>query len=286
MKKIIFAIAVLAMVFVSCSKDEDSEPSSSEIKLNITVANIGPDEPVTRASIKDVWVEGDQISIWYDDNTAETPDLVITYDGSEWKGPQFYHTPKKSAGYVKCLYDGRLKVTARTGYTYNGYDYSLGIDINTWTFLTELIVVVKDIPEGTDASSYTLACDKFTPLSGSGYTVGVDNITATTGTKGDAVTGFASDVYDGAAAFVFATSDYSTSAQDFTFTLKGAGGAKVFSESLTLVSTKVIKSINLAYSEFTKESTTDGHDWVQLWENGPKFATMNLGETTVTGHSI
>ena len=27
------------------------------------------------------------------------------------------------------------------------------------------------------------------------------------------------------------------------------------------------------------------HDWVQLWEGGPKFATMNLGETTVTGNS-
>ena len=263
MKKIFLAFAALAMVFASCVKTEPEEEEPGTIKLNITVAPIGAAEPVTKASsIEEVWESGDQISLWYDDNTAETPDLVITYDGSEWKGPQFYHTPKKSAGYVKCLYDGRLKVTARTGYTYNGYDYSLGIDINTWTFLTELIVVVKDIPQGTDASAYTLACDKFTPLSGSGYAVGADNITAVKGTKGDAVTGFASDVYAGAAAFVFATSDYNTSAQDFTFTLKGAGGAKVFSKSLTLVSTKVLKSIGLVYSDF--ETTGSDHETGQL----------------------
>ena len=30
--------------------------------------------------------------------------------------------------------------------------------------------------------------------------------------------------------------------------------------------------------------TTDDHEWVQLWAGGPKFATMNLGETTVTGN--
>ena len=31
--------------------------------------------------------------------------------------------------------------------------------------------------------------------------------------------------------------------------------------------------------------TTDGHDWVQLWAGGPKFATTNLGETTATGYT-
>ena len=32
--------------------------------------------------------------------------------------------------------------------------------------------------------------------------------------------------------------------------------------------------------------TTDGHDWVQLWENGPKFATMNVGATITDYASV
>ena len=72
-------------------KKEDSEPSSSEIKLNITVANIGPDEPVTRPSIKEVWDSGDEIKIWYDSNTGDTPDLVITYDGRVKVASNFYY---------------------------------------------------------------------------------------------------------------------------------------------------------------------------------------------------
>ena len=60
-------------------KKEDSEPSSSEIQLNITVANIGPDEPVTRASIKEVWDSGDETLVinplnWKRDETYASID--------------------------------------------------------------------------------------------------------------------------------------------------------------------------------------------------------------------
>ena len=271
MKKIFFALAALAMVFASCQK-EGAESGSDTIKLNITVADIGPDDSVTKASsIKEVWAEGDQIYIWYDSNTGATPDLVITYDGSKWGGPKDITPPGYSSGYVKCLYDGRVKVASKPGYTYDSTNNKFSFNIDIWTPLTELVVVVKDIPEGTDASAYTLACDMFTPLSDSGYTVGVDNITATTGTKGDAATGFASDVYAGAAAFVFATADYSSSAQDFRFTLETTDGTKVFTENLTLESSAKIRSVELTCSGFVD------HEAVQLWEDGPYWATTNIG---------
>ena len=280
MKKIFFALAALAMVvFASCSKDEDSEPSSSEIKLNITVADIGPDEPVTRAaSIKDVWAEGDQVYIWYDANTGATPDLVITYDGNEWVGPEDITPPHHSRGYVKCLYDGRVKVASTVSYTYSFAACDFSFDIKGWTCLTEIVVVVTDIPGGTDASGYSLACDKFAPLSGKGYTVGPDSITATTGTKGATVTGFASYIYEGAAAFAFATADYSGSAQNFEFTLANANGTRVCSENLTLEPSTKIQSITLAYSDFAAVSSE--HEAVQLWKGGPYWATTNIGAST------
>ena len=280
MKKIFFVLAVLVMVFVSCD-NTDSENVSNTVKLNITVANIGPDEPVTRAaSIKDVWDVGDQISIWYDSNWGAIPDLVITYDGSEWIGPESITPPVYDSGYVKCLYDGRVKVASKAAYTYDSTTRNFFSNIDSWTCLTEIVVVVTDIPEGADASLYTLACDKFTPLSGDGYTVGADNITATTGTKGDAVTGFASYIYDGATAFVFATSDYSSSAQDFRFILATTGETKVYSENITLELSTKIQSITLAYSDFAAVSTE--HEAVQLWEGGPYWATTNIGAETET----
>ena len=274
MKKVFFAIAALAMVFAACDKT-DLENDPDTIQLNITVANIGPDDPVTKASsIKEVWASGDQINIWYDANTGATPDLVITYDGSKWGGPKDITLPHYSSGYLKCLYDGRVKVASKPGYTYDSTKRKFSFNIDIWTPLTEIVVVVTDIPEGTDASAYTLACDKFTPLSGDGYTIGVDAITATKGAKGDAATGFASDVYAGAAAFVFATADYSSSAQDFRFTLETTGQTKVFTENLILESSAKIRSVALTCSGFVD------HEAVQLWEDGPYWATTNIGAST------
>ena len=267
------------MVFVSCSEEEPATPSSENIQLNITVANIGPDEPVTRASIKEVWDSGDEIKIWYDSNTSATPDLVITYNGSEWKGPESITPPSKSNGYVKCLYDGRVKVVSKADYTYDSTSRTnrkFSFNIESWTCLTELVVVVTDIPQGTDASLYTLACDKFTPLSGDGYTVGTDSITATKGTKGAAVAGFASYIYEGAAAFALATADYSASAQDFKFTLTNTttNETKVRTENVTLVSSTKIKTMTLTCYSFLN------HEAVQLWEGGPYWATTNIGAST------
>ena len=255
MKKIFFVFAALALVFASCSK-ADPESGSDAVKLNITVANIGPDSPVTKAaSIKDVWAEGDQIYIWYDDNTGTTPDLVITYDGNEWKGPEDITPPYYSYGFVKCVYDGRVKVASTVNYTYtsspsNRFKRTLSFNIESWTLLTEVVVVVTDIPEGTDASLYTFACDKFTPLRADAYAVDADKITAIKGTKGATATGFASDVYDDAVAFAFATADYSGSAQDFEFTMATTTGTKTFSENLILEPSEKIKSITLTYSDF------------------------------------
>ena len=285
MKKIFLALAAVAMVFASCNKEEFSDNSGSvsvDFQVNVTVADIGTDSPATRAKIKSGWAGGDQISIWYDSNNGGNPDLVIEYDGSAWdKKTQGVtlsgNNPSEGSGkYLKALYNGSVIVASKDDYTFSGN--TLTINIQNWTFLTEIQVVVTGL--SGDASNYTLACDKFTPLSSDKYTVGADAITVTMGEKGAAATGFESATNSGAATFVFATADYTTgeSTDNYAFTLIRTSSIKErvsFSVNKAFASSdsKTIKAIKLAYDKFQHES-------VQLWADGPKWATCNVGATS------
>ena len=246
------------MVSASCSKLEFSDNSNSvsgNIKLNVTVADLSSGEPSTKAKIKTNWENEDQIKIWYDSNTQSEPDLVITYDSStgKWTGPESITAPSGGSGNLKCLYDGHVKVASTTGYSYS--NSTLSFHIVGWTFLTQIQVVVTGI--SGSASNYTLACDKFTPLSGDAYTVGADAITASKANMCAAATGFASAANTGAATFVFATSDYTTEsvpAAPFTFTLTNTATSetKVYTTvAKSFTSSAYIKALALAYSDFS-----------------------------------
>ena len=150
MKKVFLAFAVLAIGFASCQKDEPengSETESENITLNITVAGLWSEESATKAQVKTGWESGDQIYIWYDTNTGATPDLVITYNGSKWTASGSIKAPGSANGYVKCLYDGDVKVASRIPYTYNagGSTPVLSFDIAGWAFLTEIVVLVEGV---------------------------------------------------------------------------------------------------------------------------------------------
>ncbi len=91
MKKIyttLFAAAAMVAAAVSCSKSESEAVSegSGELKVNISVAPLGPD---TKA-IKNGWEAGDIINVWLDDTdidkykASDGPDFTLTYDGSKW----------------------------------------------------------------------------------------------------------------------------------------------------------------------------------------------------------
>ena len=275
MKKIIFAIAAMAAVFASCGKEEISAPSTNEIKLDVTVADFGSDDSATKAKIKSGWSNGDVISIYYDSSTSKSFD--ITYDGSKWTGPESIAAPGSASGYVKCLYNGTIKVASTDSYTFS--EDVLSFKVANWKFLTEIQVVVRQL-SSSQAANYTLACDKFTPLSGDGYTVGSGAITAALGTKGTPVTGIANS--DGVA-FVFATTDYSSDVQNFLFTLtdkteplatrivKGYSINKVIAEDASK-----IKAYKIYKDNFQKS--------VQLWEDGPKWAYNNIGAESATGY--
>ena len=290
MKKIVMIFAAMAAVLSSCNKNEIepvSKNDGKDIVLNIRVSNPGADD--TKALIKEGWVENDEIHIWFDARVGTetpplpgeqitptpigqaiigpsigpstspviTPDLVIKYDGSKWtqEGTVKY-VPNEGSGYVKAVYDNKVIVASKDNYSVSGN--ILTFDIENWTFLTEVQVVVKDLTSDK-ASDYTLACDKFTPLAstGNGYTVGENTITSSSGTKGDAVTGISNT--DGVA-FVFATADYSTSStekKDFAFVLRdktsGSEVTKVYKPNVAIeakTNKSSIKALTIASTKF------------------------------------
>ena len=266
------------MVSSSCSKavlSDNSDSVTKSIRLNVTVAGLGSDDPATKAKIKTAWADGDVISIYYDSSTSKSFD--ITYDGSKWTGPENIAAPGSASGTVKCLYNGTIKVASTDSYTFS--EDVLSFSITGWKFLTEIQVVVSGL-SSSQAQNYTLACDKFTPLSGGGFAVGTDAITAALGTKGTPVTGIAN--FDGVA-FVFATASYSDDEQNLLFTLtntteplatrivKGYSLNKVIDEDASK-----IKAYKISKDKFQK--------CVQLWAGGPKWAYNNIGAESATGY--
>lgn len=284
MKKILMIFAVMAAVLSSCQKSELESVSANDgkdIVLNISVSNPGAD---TKALIKTGWETDDVISIWYDTNTGETPDLVITYNGTKWIQKEEATVSEKNPStgegkYAKVLYNGTVKVASKDPYTYE--NNTLTFNIANWVFLTEVQVVVKGLTGGS-ADKYTLACDKFTPITGNGYTVGSDAITASAGTEGAAVTGISNT--DGVA-FVFATADYSSSStdkKDFAFTLKdntsGSEVTKVYKPNVAIeakTNKSSIKALTITNDKFAK-AVPDGFVDLGL-TSGIYWAEKNLG---------
>lgn len=93
MKKIntiIVASFAALLALSSCQKSPVKETTDGEVlKININVAGIGG-SPETRAA-KTSWVAGDKLNIFLDDwnlngEGQSAPDLVLTYNGSTWKG--------------------------------------------------------------------------------------------------------------------------------------------------------------------------------------------------------
>ena len=240
--------AAMVAVLSSCSKNEIElipENESKDIVLNVSVSDPCAE---TKALIKTGWVKDDIISIWYDANVQETPDLVIKYAGNEkWiqkkDAPVSGKKPSTGDGkYAKALYNGTVKVASKDSYTYK--DTILTFKIEHWTFLTELQVVVKELDNNAD--KYALACDKFIPISGAGYAVHKDTIISNYGTGGSAVPGISNE---NGVAFVFATADYSKNSsdkKDFIFTLIDKTGSPTvakFYEPNVAIEAKPGKSI-------------------------------------------
>lgn len=282
MKKYSVIFALIATVFASCSKNElpGENPTDRIIKLDITVSN--PNGDGTKAAIKSDWAANDLIQIWYDSNTQTDPDLVIRYDGSDWTvdGSATVSGNEPSAsGTIKAVYSADVAVASiGDGYTYS--NSTISFNLQTWTFLTEVQVVLKDIEEA--ATAYSLACDRFAPYTG--FTVGANSITAVAGSLGTYVSGIANA--DGAA-FVFASSNLWGTSGEYKFSLNSTAGEKRYTASTTINKpASQIKGLTIRLAKFTPAPVLSGVITV-----GPnpgdkvRFAPGNLQATYNAGSS-
>lgn len=291
------------MLLSSCSSDdkivldENTQTSTQDIKININVAAPSTDD-LTRAYVKTAWAEGDVIQIWFGTNVQDfkndfgaNPDLVIKYKSGKWVNDETAALSGRTvngATTMKSVYNGYVKVASVDEFTFS--NNTLSATIQNWKFLTKIQVVITGL-ESSDFTNYTLSCDNF--LSCTGFQVNADKIVSTEGSADDAVNGIPNAH---GVAFVFAeTSDVTK--ETYTFTLEDFVNLTTKKYTVTgkvlQMSETSILGLKINIAKFHEEKTDifgvgvaeyDGGKvkWVQLWENGPKFAEYNVGATRET----
>ena len=114
---IIAVTAIAALLSASCNKSIETPmvpaPQGSII-LDLDIAGFAGD---TKA-VKNGWANGDKLNLWFDDwNYTEkannpTPDLVITYDGTNWTAGEIAAGRSlKSSGKFSVVYEGFNNLT-------------------------------------------------------------------------------------------------------------------------------------------------------------------------------
>ena len=191
MKKIYaFLLTVITIMAVSCSKEgfnnliDPEENDSETIKINITF-------PGGTKAAKTAWVAGDKLNIWFTTNHSDlnhaAPDLVITYNGTDWIAGALREGAAidASGDEMLILYEGYNDISSYTYhssyfsmYAYNSDQFhscfsnslvfaaseipytfasnTLTATIASWTYETMFKVVVKD-----DDNCLTKAADRY-----------------------------------------------------------------------------------------------------------------------------
>lgn len=194
---IIAMAAIAALLSASCNKSIETPmvpaPQGSII-LDLDIA--GFEGAGDTKAVKNGWAVGDKLNLWFDDwnYTARadnpTPDLVITYDGTNWTaGALASGRSLKPSGKFSVLYEGFNKLSEykthfsrgsqwftphsegyggdnvhfkplvfeceAIDYNYNNADNKLSATISSWQTPTALKVLVKGLnPE--EAKNYIL----------------------------------------------------------------------------------------------------------------------------------
>lgn len=186
MKRIfaILAAATAALGIVSCNKEQPAAKPAADIKVNVKVA--APDGDADTKAVKTAWEDGDKIYVYFNgDITFNAPQLTLTYNGADWEasfGSTFDESKLGASGNFAVFYDKFVDITEfdsngslgalyksrmihRNGLelyeNYLSYTFSdnvINLDINNWTYLTSVQVVVDGI-DSDKAGNYALMCN-------------------------------------------------------------------------------------------------------------------------------
>ena len=151
MKKTIYiaAAALLCAAAVSCQKVENAPAAEqNEITFNFTISSPSAD---TKAA-KTGWVSGDKLNVWFDTNKQQTPDLVLTYDGTQFV-----------AGSLRAGVQEGLAASGDIWMVYEGYNdlskYSFSSSSSNSSFRPSYAVSGLALaPWNSNAARYVAAC--------------------------------------------------------------------------------------------------------------------------------
>ena len=193
---IIAVTAIAALLSASCNKSIETPivpaPQGSII-LDLNIA--GFEGTGDTKAMKKGWAVGDKLNLWFDDWNTEkannpTPDLVITYDGSNWtaeafaagrslrpsgeftvlyegfndltkyeskfdNGGQIYLAPSDLFGGLRVRQNNIVYHKARLDYTYNSADNKLTATISNWETYSGVKILVKGL-DPKEAANYLL----------------------------------------------------------------------------------------------------------------------------------
>lgn len=283
MRKFVYFLltAILALGFASCSKDSDlPEVPGRGVSVNISIADLVNDGESTRA-IKSAWAEGDKLNIWFDGAYwTQVPQLVLTYDGAQWTSSDVNASVLNPTGQFFAIYESTNSMFAQpinssfayfpqgavgigenkdfasrvplTCYSNNvGYtfaDNEITASISAWEYLTQLQVVITDLPKSAD--HYALKINDVDNIAAYRFYAGTHAVSSFGQTNGQYSLGVPNQ--DGVA-FLFGPSAR-PEARDITYTLLDIEDETeiTYTEPLaTLRGDKAkIQAIKLPYSKF------------------------------------
>ena len=249
MKKILLVMSILAMAFVSCSKDEVENPAPKyDLVVNMDKPSFGDDTRAVRTS----WENGDVVYVVFDgdlyDGATAAKYLTLTYNNSSWTptwvGTNIDEVAAKTTKTLRALYvntpvtpdfwngDGQQFLTCDSttkgvyvmkcdNGTYTESDSTITLNIALDHECSQITVRGIDV-----AGNWTLSCNELQAIWGGSFKNN-DKVVISATNFNDSLTGFANA--DGVSFYGYYPG--ATSGSNLIFTL--SNGTKTYTRSFT-----------------------------------------------------